>query len=419
MMALVLSTTLSYSHKSTRQQLNENEQVILELLAGLSQTALFSVEFGELQQYMDRVVQNPHILHIMVADRESRVVVSTNFSDVGSAIPKQFSDSDTVFWERRSLDGQGTIAILFSNAALFESTKAVTKLGIMVALFGMVIIAIAGTLSGFLLTRRLAVLSDVARRFADGNLSVRTGFHSDDEVGTLGQTFDEMTGKITHTIAELETSRVALQLARDDLEVRVQERTEELEEANRQLQSLSESDALTQIANRRRFDSYLQQQWARARRSEVSLSLLLIDIDYFKLYNDNYGHQAGDNCLIIVAQTIAGSVHRQGQDLAARYGGEEFAVILPETDLAGAFTVAENIQCAIAAAAIPHEASLVIPMVTLSIGVASCHFGEGMKGYGELIKEADNNLYLAKERGRNRINGNESGGPVVEAIISA
>lgn len=161
-------------------------------------------------------------------------------------------------------------------------------------------------------------------------------------------------------------------------------------------------DGLTQIANRRRFDEYLLLEWGRHIRIQQPLSLLICDVDHFKLYNDGYGHQAGDECLKSVAKAI-GQCFRIG-DLVARYGGEEFAMVLPHTDCAGAVRVAERVRSAVVAAALPHAASPVCGQVTLSIGVA-CRTPQptGTADSRTLIEEADRNLYLAKHRGRNRV----------------
>jgi diguanylate cyclase (GGDEF)-like protein len=167
------------------------------------------------------------------------------------------------------------------------------------------------------------------------------------------------------------------------------------------LRSLSYQDGLTGIANRRRFDQFLDVEWRRGIRSKMSLSLVLMDIDYFKHFNDAEGHLAGDDCLKQIAQAVAGVMQRPG-DLAARYGGEEFACILSETDLVGAQKVATRIQEAVASQALPHPRSSVSALVTLSMGVATVI--PSMERTAEsLIHEADEALYKAKRTGRNRI----------------
>jgi diguanylate cyclase (GGDEF)-like protein len=161
-------------------------------------------------------------------------------------------------------------------------------------------------------------------------------------------------------------------------------------------------DGLTQIANRRRFDEYLLQEWGRHIRMQQPLSLLICDVDHFKLYNDGQGHQAGDECLKSVAKAIS-QCYRAG-DLVARYGGEEFAMVLPQTDRAGAVQVAERVRAAVAAAALPHPASPICDRVTVSIGVA-CMTPQphGPSDARTLIEQADRHLYLAKQLGRNQL----------------
>jgi diguanylate cyclase (GGDEF)-like protein len=174
---------------------------------------------------------------------------------------------------------------------------------------------------------------------------------------------------------------------------------QELEEANRELQHLAVSDGLTQVANRRRFDEYLGQEWQRMAREDAPLSLLLCDVDFFKSYNDTYGHQAGDDCLRQVARAISCTVKRP-VDLVARYGGEEFAVILPNTNAEGAVQVAEKVRSEVKALEIVHANSQINKCVTLSLGVAStvpCHKSSS----AVLISAADEALYQAKAKGRN------------------
>lgn len=182
----------------------------------------------------------------------------------------------------------------------------------------------------------------------------------------------------------------------------VLERTKlELEAANRALQRLASVDGLTQIANRRCFDKTLQSEWQRMARNQEPISLILLDLDFFKLYNDHYGHQGGDECLKKVAAILDRNAQRGG-DLSARYGGEEFAVILSQTDAQGAMRVAESIRSDLKAQAIPHAFSKVNQCVSASIGIASTVPNPGLS-VEWLIGEADRSLYQAKLEGRDRI----------------
>lgn len=179
--------------------------------------------------------------------------------------------------------------------------------------------------------------------------------------------------------------------------------TRKLDEANRELRRLSSVDGLTGIANRRCFDETLAREWRRAMRNQQPLSLVLIDVDAFKQYNDGYGHQDGDTCLKTVASTLAQALRRP-TDLAARYGGEEFAAILSDTSPEGAAALAEAMRAAVEAQGIPHRHSPAGPVVTISLGVASCVPDRGDEsGYLALIKAADRALYAAKADGRNTV----------------
>lgn len=168
-----------------------------------------------------------------------------------------------------------------------------------------------------------------------------------------------------------------------------------------ELHRLSALDGLTNIANRRTFAQALEREWLRAMRQDTPLSALLIDIDYFKQYNDYYGHQAGDDCLKSIASALSLAVHRP-TDVVARYGGEEFVILLPETDAAGAHAVAEKLQQIIATMAIPHEASAIGDAITMSIGICTLTPGRGEFSQ-RLIAGADQALYRAKAGGRNCI----------------
>jgi diguanylate cyclase (GGDEF)-like protein len=205
---------------------------------------------------------------------------------------------------------------------------------------------------------------------------------------------EEVLARVRHQITIL---RQQQQLAAQNTQL--QQIKTDLQRANLELQRIASTDGLTQIANRRCFDEVLEQEWKRLRRDQQPLSLILCDIDYFKHYNDRYGHLAGDACLRQVAQTISECVKRPA-DKVARYGGEEFAIILPNINQAEAATIARAVQARIHSLQIPHAGSASADHITLSFGIAclvpaldsSCH---------ALIAAADGALYQAKAAGRN------------------
>lgn len=185
---------------------------------------------------------------------------------------------------------------------------------------------------------------------------------------------------------ELALARIKLQLSR------VKE--------HRHLSSLSMTDALTKIANRRYFDEFYHAEWRRACREQGSLGVIMIDIDYFKTFNDHYGHLQGDECLELVAQQLKTAVQRP-RDFVARFGGEEFIVLLPSIQAEGVKVVAERLQKALVSLKIPHKSSRVNPYVTVSMGLAWCEPDNNVRADG-LVAAADEALYSAKDRGRNR-----------------
>lgn len=189
--------------------------------------------------------------------------------------------------------------------------------------------------------------------------------------------------------------------ARKEIEKALQDSQLQLQQANQELERLAHLDGLTQIANRRRFDQVLQEEWQRLARKQQPLSLILCDVDYFKSYNDTYGHQAGDDCLYSIAQTIRQSVNRPA-DLVARYGGEEFVIILPDTDAIGAEVVAKIIQQKVQDLQLIHAQSPSSPYISLSFGIA-CYIPQPGLSSSRLIEAADTALYQAKKQGRNQI----------------
>ena len=202
-------------------------------------------------------------------------------------------------------------------------------------------------------------------------------------------------------LAEQLRLRVALAQANTELEDKVQQRTQALEEVNHQLEVLSVTDALTRLANRRRFDAVWLDEWQRALRQATPLAVIMLDVDHFKAYNDHYGHQQGDECLRRVGEVLLTTVRRAGE-LVARYGGEEFVVVLPGTSVIHAMAVAESIRANIQAGGIAHAHSGVAAVVTVSLGVAV-----GIPTQGDardaLVHAADAALYRAKDQGRNRV----------------
>jgi diguanylate cyclase (GGDEF)-like protein len=239
------------------------------------------------------------------------------------------------------------------------------------------------------LSRPLTDLSNAVSSLdlkADEEEPVLITYPHRDEIGLLVESLNDM--------------RIRLSASHRELEQKVAERTHELEAVNHVLAALSTTDGLTGIANRRRFDEVLENEWKRALRARQPLALLMLDVDLFKSYNDHYGHQAGDEVLRKVARTLETS-SRRSSDLAARYGGEEFAVIAADTDAASALRLAEGIRLAIEALGLAHAGSP-LGKLTISIGVSVIVPGDAQQPE-MLVHTADEALYLAKSQERNRV----------------
>ncbi|MET1078661.1 MAG: diguanylate cyclase [Pseudomonas sp.] len=233
------------------------------------------------------------------------------------------------------------------------------------------------------------------------NLRLARSVSRRDELSLLETGVNDLQDKLSAYLQRQREDEQALAASRDHLAELVDARTAELRAANLRLEELSRSDALTGLANRRHFDEIKEIEFRRAMRQDQPLSVLMCDVDFFKLYNDTYGHAMGDQCLQSVA-AVLGSVFARAGELVARIGGEEFAVLLPGSDAAQARESAERLRQALAARAIEHSASQVAPYLTLSIGVAQLE-SRSMDRFDLLLHSADQALYRAKRQGRDRI----------------
>ncbi|MGL5032241.1 MAG: diguanylate cyclase domain-containing protein, partial [Microcystaceae cyanobacterium] len=267
------------------------------------------------------------------------------------------------------------------------------KLTALLCLLTLFVAIVLGTFTSNLIIKPIRRLSQATKAIAQREWQT--------ENNQITQIIDGQTITEIRTLADSFYSMATqLKIIFESLENRVKERTAELTIANQKLESLANLDSLTQIANRRRFDDYLTIEWQRNQRENQPLALILIDIDYFKNYNDYYGHQGGDDCLIEVAQTLT-KVPKRATDLVARYGGEEFVAILPNTNTQQALVLAESMRTAIAVLNIPHAASSISSAITISLGIASIIPREELSP-DWLISQADKALYAAKEQGRDR-----------------
>lgn len=248
------------------------------------------------------------------------------------------------------------------------------------------------------IARHLAKLSPAT---LDRPLQLNREARRRDELSLLEAGVNGLQAKLSSYLERQHQAELDLAAHRDRLAELVEERTAELREANGRLEAQSRSDPLTGLANRRAFDEVKDVEFRRAQRLGQPLSVLMCDVDFFKRYNDTYGHASGDDCLRTVAETLRDVFGRAGE-VTARLGGEEFVVLLPGSDLGAARRSAERLQRCLADRALPHAGSDVSPYLTLSIGVASFD-AETMDRFDLLLHRADQALYRAKSQGRNRI----------------
>nr|WP_290225064.1 diguanylate cyclase [Trichocoleus desertorum] len=285
------------------------------------------------------------------------------------------------------------VVVVIPESDFMRQININTRYTILFCTVALMVAILIGVVTAQKIIQPILQINRSAKAIADGNLAQTVNTQGVHELELLSHSFNRMADQLQQSFTALENANYVL-------ERRVEERTAELERANRELQRLSEVDGLTQIANRRYFDQYLAQEWHRLQREQQSLSLILCDVDFFKKYNDFYGHQGGDCCLQQVAQVLRQAVKRPS-DLVARYGGEEFAVILPFTDFKGAIAVARSIQHGIYQSQVPHANSEVSDFLTVSLGVTSV-VPTSRASPEQLVATADAALYEAKRQGRDR-----------------
>ncbi len=256
----------------------------------------------------------------------------------------------------------------------------------------------AKIMKGNELTRYIPIIFVTA--LSKERLSIFKGY----EVGAVDYLFKPIEPEIFRSkvkvFLELYNQKKLVEYQSELLKLKIIELTE-LQDANCKLENLSLSDGLTGIANRRNFDQYMKMSWENAIRSKKPISLIMGDIDFFKQYNDNYGHLKGDDVLVTVAKNMESNLKRP-MDFVARYGGEEFIVILPETDAKGALFIAEGIRKGIEDLKVPHEFSRIENYLTISLGVTTM-YPQVNDCFDVFITQSDKAMYMSKETGRNKV----------------
>lgn len=379
---------LSLEASQMRDEIQEQTRQRLDLVDGTAAEAAFQLNPDLAQQVANGLFDAGNVKRIELRDDFGRrmAVRELERDTRGSWLARRLF-GDIVHYEQRldyHVDGEEnadpvgeielTLALDSLGKAFVERSVLIFSLGVIKAFAIAALVVLA---FHFLITRPLlkvhAAIAQVDPERPGEWPKPRLRYHGNDELG--------------HLVAGLDRLLKAFQHGLDQRD---------------RLHQISTVDGLTGIANRRRFDTFLSDEWQRARRSGYSLSVLFIDIDFFKPFNDNYGHTVGDDSLRQVAHSISSTVSRTS-DLAARFGGEEFVCVLPGTDIDGASAVAKRIRGAIEALNIPHAFSPVHDRITVSIGVASATPDQNDASPAPLVKQADQRLYQAKTQGRNRV----------------
>lgn len=300
------------------------------------------------------------------------------------------------------------IVIVVPESDVMGQVNTSTQATIWICVMALLVVIFLNALISHWLVKPIVALNEASQRITQGDFSSEVPQTQIEELSSLAESFTQMSQEIEQSRQQLEDYSHFLEQKVSDRTLALEQEIEHrraaefaLQSANQELQRLAYLDGLTQISNRRRFDERLHVEWHTMKRERLPLSLILCDVDYFKQYNDLYGHQIGDDCLRKVASAIENAARRPS-DLVARYGGEEFAILLPNTPPKGALEVAALIQKEIQNLQLPHSASQVSQHVTASFGVCSVIPIEGMSPE-HLLAECDRALYQAKLAGRDRI----------------
>lgn len=378
---------LALDTRLMRQEIVQQTDYRLDLVLGTSAEAAFQLNPDLASQVVEGLYGGGRTARVIMRDDFGRTMASRSLPwepATGRLADLLFGDilhyQRTLYYGTED-DGApqpvGELHMTLAISALYHDflshSRFVFTLGVLKAL--VIAVLVVALFHGFitrpLLRVHAAIVATDPRRPGQWP-KPRLRHHSNDELGDLVHSLDELL--------------VAFQSGLDQRD---------------RLRHISTMDGLTGIANRRRFDDFLEAEWQRAMRSGSALSIIFIDIDHFKEYNDHYGHLAGDDTLRSVADVLTGVVHRAA-DLVARYGGEEFVCVLPDTDLQGALQVAEQIRHGISELNIPHAYAAGGDRITASLGVASATPADGLN-CAELLAQADAQLYQAKHQGRDRV----------------
>lgn len=413
LLVICVITYLSIQRERTnfQSELTTQAALLLETIPLTMRDQIYRMELDEITDMVRVVSNNEEVTRFIVYDHRGVILVDSSqdgltfhqeVDPLGQKLIEIKRDRLYTEWQEGQLivgdvimlgnQPIGAVATGLSTASLEQKIAILTRQGIILALITLVLGVGLSYLLARQITTPLSELSNVATEMADGNLSVRAGIYASDEIGNLGDTFNQMAGAIQKRETELRNLAAVL-------EQTVAERTAELRRQNEVLEKMAISDPLTEIYNRRYFFELAEKEIKRSQRYGHPLSVAIVDLDNFKKLNDSFGHLVGDQVLVDFSKLCLESL--RGADIFGRYGGDEFIVLMPEADCSAARKTAERLRKLVAeknwVEGQDDDGSL-----TISLGV-TCYEGDQDLTFDVLISRADKALYLSKQAGRNKV----------------
>ncbi len=372
---------LPHHIEAERGVLINKETQFVEMLGTALTAGLLSNDVAQLHSTLNRIIKDRKYWHFVTLHNADSIRLFPMTPPEAARVGNLEKFVYEINYESRNI---GSLELLVDiDALVMEDVAWIQTLEKIFLGLVLLVSVIATIWQNYWIQQPLTQLQELSAGMGSGNYDTTLNYQSSDELGNLVRSFVIMREDIKERESE------------------IHEANENLSQLNQKLEQISNTDTLTNLANRRHFDETLAKEISRHSRQSIPLALIICDIDYFKQYNDTYGHQQGDKCLRQVANSIKKTSAR-GEDLVARYGGEEFAVILPNTNEEQASKIAEKIRARVHDLDLSHKTSEVSDHVSVSLGFA-CVIPDSGTTMSDLIEDADRALYRAKREGRNRV----------------
>lgn len=380
-MIVVHFVWLPHHIEAERGVMINKETQFVEMLGTALTAGLLSNDVAQLHSTLNRIIKDRKYWHFVTLHNADNIRLFPMTPPEAERVGNLEKFVYEINYESRKI---GSLELLVDiDALVMEDLAWIQTLEKIFLGLVLLVSVIATVWQSYWIQQPLTQLQELSAGMGSGNYDTILNYQSSDELGNLVRSFVTMREDIKERESE------------------IHEANENLSQLNQKLEQISNTDTLTNLANRRHFDETLAKEISRHSRQSIPLALIICDIDYFKQYNDTYGHQQGDKCLRQVANSIKKTSAR-GEDLVARYGGEEFAVILPNTNEEQASKIAEKIRARVHDLDLSHKTSEVSDHVSVSLGFA-CVIPDSGTTMSDLIEDADRALYRAKREGRNRV----------------